>query len=165
MGLYIQLCDNNNQEIISLNWLRNPFGLCNWAEDNVGVDNALWRVCNNWSYDKAYLCNRPLFKSAVDSYWANIQSKPAFYFYFTDKQYRQFVEPYLMFFPLFIHFEQTDGRIAIPLSQFDRELPPKIHVRRSNSKSLKQQYLDWFAELVRFAELLQNEDYSFYCSN
>lgn len=59
MSLNISLIDKKANIIISeMNWLRNPFGLCDWAEANVGDKikigkKDLWYVCNHWNYKKS----------------------------------------------------------------------------------------------------------------
>lgn len=37
---------------LDMNWLRNSFGLCTFAENNIGDgQNSLWHVCNDHAYD------------------------------------------------------------------------------------------------------------------
>ena len=166
MSIDLHLYDGE-EEIISLNWLRNPFGLCNWAEDNVGDNLRLHYVCNEWTYGKSDQVNRPLFKQVVEEYWARIQKLDAGYFFFDLSSYRQFVEPHIAAFPgkrLFdiwsIDGSKYDqrGRLMIPMGHFDR---PEFDVFKPSLEG----YREWFSELVRFAEKLQNEKHRFYASN
>jgi hypothetical protein len=161
---------NGDEEIISMNWFRNPFGLCQWAEDNVGDDDLLWHVCNDWAGCNAPQVNRKLFQDAVHSYYRRLNQNLDFYFFFNQAQYKQFIKPYLDFFPLTNcgikdSMESNNGCIAIPMHHFDNDMPEKLMIRRRGDIILLEQYRDWFAQLVHFSDLLQNTNYSFHCSN
>ncbi|BDA74393.1 hypothetical protein CAL7716_085590 [Calothrix sp. PCC 7716] len=169
MSLKIALYDGE-QEIISMNWTRNPFGLCRWAEDNFGFDNHLWHVCNEWSYNKAHYIDRALFQQVVHSYYKRLHGHLDFYFYFNNTQFNQFIRNYLDYFPLSSNgivgsVVQPDRRLAIPMHHFDEEMPEMLQIRRRKEITVCQQYRAWFGELMHFADLLQNANYSFYCSN
>ena len=98
MSLEIDLIEKETgNEVMSLNWLRNPFGLQTWAEDNVGMKivqrvrgisgreelfEDLRYVCNHWSYEDSSDIDRGLFKQVVDTYWKEIQKLEVGYFVF-----------------------------------------------------------------------------------
>ena len=161
MSLNISLRDKEtDEEIMSLNWLRNPFGLERWAGDNVGevinvpIRQRLGYVCNNWNYEKSNEIDRQLFKEVVDGYWTALQKREVGYFVFDLPEYRQFVEGDI---GRKLEFEDYGYRkdhteIAIKMECFC-EYP-----------SL-QEYKEWFYQLVLFAEKLQDPNVVFHCSN
>ena len=78
MSLEISLRKKGEEdEIMSLNWLRNPFGLERWAAANTEKENVergrLWYVCNHWNYDKAKKIDTRVFKEIIDKYWGVIR--------------------------------------------------------------------------------------------
>lgn len=177
MSLDIALYDNDDNCIAEMNWLRNPFGLCKWAEDNchyvwnsVPVENErLWYVCNNWAYDKSNEVDRIQFKKVVDRYWYTLQTLETTYYFFDLPSYRQFIEGKLDHLPTkmlaFVETLSIEGskydnqqRLLIPVDLFKS---PIFHLGKVSSEKQKA----WMLELVKFAELLQNESNRFYCSN
>ena len=163
MSLDISLIDEETgEEIISLNWLRNPFGLERWAESNVGEklnvpgNKALWFVCNYWCYDGSDNIDRVRFKEVVDSYWAKVQEIEFGYFIFDLPEYRQFVEGKLKqgldYSEGDFRYQKDNTEIAIRMTCFN------------DVKSLDE-YKGWFQQLVQFAERLQDTNVEFECSN
>lgn len=159
-------------EEIALNWLRNPFGLCNWAEANVQPKTRrnLWYVCNHWAYDKAKRVNKPLFLEVVLAYWDAIQAMDRGYFVFDLPSYRQFIEPFVDYLPSRPHV-MGDGQRWIKDSKYDdhqRLMIPMEHfvspVFHLGDASLDE-YRRWFSRLVDLARLLQEHGAVFYCSN
>ena len=149
--------------IMSLNWLRNPFGLEQWAESNTEIENTeienteherLRYVCNHWNYDKAKEIDKKLFKEVVDKYWAIIREVEVGRFVFDLPEYRQFVEGPIGKKLKYGDYKYRNGHteIAIKMELFKDVL------------SLDG-YKEWFLKLVVFAEKLQEEDIEFYCSN
>lgn len=74
MSLDISLYTNNNEEVASLNWLRNPFGLERWAAANVkGVpfhsngitEPDLYEICNKWTYDESPFITRICMRATL----------------------------------------------------------------------------------------------------
>jgi hypothetical protein len=171
MSLDITLTNRKTgTEVISMNWLRNPFGLCNWAEANVKPNTRvdLWYVCNNWDYDKSDRVDRRLFKCVVGEYWGEIQKLDRGYYAFDLPSYIQFVQPNVDFMPKETLFQvdrikdaiyDKQGRLLIPMEHFNNF--SAFHLTDPSLAYMRQ----WFAELVRFAELLQDKDNEFYCSN
>ena len=172
MSLDLYLC-TDTEEIASMTWLRNPFGLCQWAEDNFGGDGMLAFVCNQWAYDKCEEIDRAMFKRVVDEYWERIKQAPTSYFWFNETQYNQFLRPYESYFVKDIvggirgRLVTIDNRKGIPISYFDKpDLPACLNLKRSSqSSTIKDNYDSWFHELVIFAKKLQNQEYKFYCEN
>lgn len=105
----------------SMNWLRNPFGLCQWAEDNIELPaeveasllerakkhdeqgdypkkaekgSLLWFVCNRWCYERGGDIDRRLFLDVVKAYASGVEKLERGYYFFTFGAYRQFIEPY-----------------------------------------------------------------------
>ena len=163
MSLDISLIDKKtSEEVMSLNWFRNPFGLERWAESNVGEktdmleESRLWYVCNHWCYGESNNIDRKLFKQVVDEYWAKIQEIELGCFVFDLPEYRQFVEGKLKsgldYFEGDFRYQEDNTKIAIRMDYFD------------DVKSLDE-YKEWFQELVLFAERLQDADVEFDCSN
>jgi len=178
MSLDIALYDKaDGEEIIAMNWLRNPFGLCQWAEDNAGDgEQSLWYVCNAWAYDKGKDVDRVGFKRVVDAYWERIQKLERGYYWFDLPAYRDIVErncgwiPYelggsrLGASPAESHYvderyNKKRDKLGIPMEYFTAGV---FHLAGQNTL---EHYKDWFAELVKFAELLQDTALEFYCSN
>lgn len=190
MSLDIDLEDEHGNEVASMNWLRNPFGLERWAEGNVGdkfklynskTDERvnLWYVCNRWNYDKGNEINfgrdkdfnRILFKEVVDTYWEYLSKLKCGYFFFSVPLYQQFLGN--KGFPLLF---DNDGwivgswmknddiaDIAVPMRYFeDNNI---VDLGSIACKDILQGYKDWFLELVNFAVKLQDPDLRFYCSN
>lgn len=170
LNLYLY---TETEEVASLNWLRNPFGLCQWAEDNFGGEGMLYMVCNQWAYDNGANIDRTLFKSVVDNYWHQISESTTSYFWFNETQYNRFIKPHEKYFPggilgRIIGSQVTpDNRVGIPLSYFDKELPEPLSLKRRHQQdsTMKEIYVNWFKELVDFADKLQNTLYTFYCEN
>jgi signal peptidase I len=166
MSLEISLRDKETDEVVmSLNWLRNPFGLEQWAELNVGEtgnsqkEERLWYVCNNWNYDRSKEIDKQLFKNVVDSYWVVLKNLGVGYFVFTLPEYRQFVEG-LMGRNLEMkdyHYQKNHTEIAINMECFKND--PSL-----DTPSLEK-YKEWFHRLVVFAEKLQEPCMEFHCSN
>jgi hypothetical protein len=169
MSLDISITHKKSGDSMDMNWLRNPFGLCNWAEANVHpkTKKDLWYVINHWNYEKSRRINRKLFKEVVDAYWAEIQKLEKGYFYFDLGSYMSFVQPHLSELPVERLFDQDrikggvfadDGRYGIPMEYFNK---PAFHL----SDATLDRYKEWFSQLVEFAQMLQDKDYRFYCSN
>lgn len=164
----------DTEEIASMSWLRNPFGLCQWAEDNFGGDGMLAFVCNQWAYDKCEEIDRAMFKRVVDEYWERIKQAPISYFWFNESQYNQFLKPHESYFIQDVlggiagRLQTIDNRKGIPISYFDKPDPPPsldLKRKRNQSSTIKENYETWFHELVVFADKLQNQEYKFYCEN
>lgn len=201
MSLDIYLFDKDNTdiedapEIMWMNWLRNPFGLCNWAQDNVShvlgtefdksfylgdfphlkdlesgkTESNLHYVINHWNYDKSDEVDRKLFKDVVDEYWKIIEKFERGYFFFDLSSYVQFVEPNKSSFPL--RDSPFDNRTYIESIFYDKRIRMAIPMEYFKPACFNlgecglEDYKKWFKKLVEFAELLQNPQYKFYCSN
>lgn len=171
MSLNISLIGKETkEEVMSLNWLRNPFGLERWAESNVGdivdivvgtymelhEEQTLHYVCNHWCYDESDNIDRGQFKWIVDKYWDKIQELEVGYFVFDLPEYRQFVEGKLKreldHSVGDFEYRKDNTEIAIKMELFE------------GTKSFDE-YKQWFQQLVLFAERLQDADVEFDCSN
>ena len=167
---------------VEMNWLRNPFGLRDWAEDNYRIATGagereidLYHVINHWNYDRAEQVDRPLFKRVVDEYGAVLSGLDRGYFVFDLSGYIQFVEPHLSLINreyIIPSAPEIGTRIAgskyVGKGACSRLAIPQEHFapRAFNlGRCTLDRYKEWFGELVRFAELLQDERYRFYCSN
>jgi len=167
--------DKDGNEVSEINWLRNPYGLCNWAEDNIDDPDTeslgtLYYVCNYWAYDGEAYIDRQLFRAVVLKYFYAIRRLKEGYFFFNLPEYRQFIEGKLEFMktedsplglPRRIVGSRYDhrGRLAIPMQQF---ADPVFDLGGLHTLD---HYKTWSKELVDFAELLQDPNNEFYCSN
>lgn len=173
MGLDIYLYDADDKEVMSMNWLRNPFGLCRWAEDNIELDclpsdTTLWYVCNHWSYSNGNNIDRKLFLDVVKAYKEAIDKLTTSYFYFNVSSYQQFVEPLRLAEPYQVGGHVVshrvpnaifkEGMIGIPVDQYG-------HRFNLGSCCTTKAYKKWFNKLHEFAKLLQDDSLRFYCSN
>jgi hypothetical protein len=159
-------------EEIDMNWLRNPFGLCNWAEANVQpkTRRSLWYVCNHWAYKKSGRVNKPLFLEVVLAYQDAIMALLRGYFVFDLPSYRSFIEPFMDYLPTQPHVMGDERRwikdskyddhqrLMIPMEYFTHEV---FHLARPSLAA----YQEWFGRLVDLARLLQQPGAKFYCSN
>ena len=175
MGLDMEL-RYDGELIAEINWLRNPFGLINWATDNV-MDNmtdvarpektkyTLYEVCNNWTYDNSKNVDREEFLKTVLAYGKSVEAMSEGYFFFDLTGYRNFVQPNLdrmttknVFGMTVIDGEKysIDRRLKVPMSQFQNI--------KGYSNTTLDDHKKWYRKLVDFAELLQKPSVEFYCS-
>lgn len=156
------------ERIAEINWLRNPFGLINWVQDNLKPEKTkytLYEVCNNWAYENGKNIEKEEFLKTVLSYREKIQSMTEGYFFFDLVGYRTFVEPNIgkmkmakdIFGQNCIAGEKyaDDMRLMVPMEQF-KDIP-------TYGMGLDD-YKKWYEKLVTFARLLQIPDVEFYCS-
>lgn len=155
---------------LSTNWLRNPYGLCRWAEDNVGEayhfhDRPLWYVCNNWSYGDVDDLPRDRFHRVVTDYHDRIRGLDEGYFHFGLSSFIQFVAPNFGRLPT-DGFGRIEGAerleggdtIAIPMEHFGA---PGFNVSARRADTMLGHYQAWFGELVEIAERVRDgEDVS-----
>lgn len=151
MSLDIHLsCKSCGNEIKSMNWLRNPFGLIYWIKDNTGID--LWHVINEHSYRNSHKVDREEFLklaeaayeavSRLDKAHFKVQAKDAGYFGLSlDLADR--VEDGYAFFPLCDSVCQAAGLGHASLDSYKK----------------------WTEELLDFAKALQSDSVEYYCSN
>ena len=171
-------------EVARLEWLRNPFSLAGWIEDNTRriTPMSLSRYLGMFSYRNSDHVSRPTFKYYVDLYAQQVRELTVGYFCFNLQQYRQFIQPCLEHLPYdnnrFLekriigekyierNVKLANGgesreivAIAIPMEHFTHR---EFHLGGLNTLA---HYQAWTEELVSFAELLQNTDYIFDCEN
>jgi len=183
MSLNISLYDSE-QGLMSMNWNRNPFGLCTWAETNYNYrtesvlpdDQNLWYVVNHWNYDKSKDVDRQLFLEVVLRYALVLAELEQGYFFFTEAGLKQFIWPCIGVTamldvraanPPYVtvgHKDDKHRMIGIPMGQFADPCFGLSDTHRPNAHTLEH-YKEWFAELIRFAIALQNLTYEFYCRN
>jgi hypothetical protein len=206
MSLDISLYDigrsGEKYEVLSMNWLRNPFGLERWAETNAGVkvsdDQSLYYVCNHWAYDNSidhddpHHDNREFFKEVVDHYGNALHMRhrngETFYFAFTNEN---LINNYVLDTRILPHFPLGEVKDAhfikgavwgpgeggarngaqtlfVPMQHFETPaINNRVHLLHYGStQTLLAQYIDWYNELMKFAEaLVAHPEYEFYCSN
>ena len=100
MSLDIYVTNTRTDEKMDMNWLRNPFGLCSWAENNYTYftereppeDKSLWYVINHWNYDKSVQVDKPLFLEVVKRYGNIIMKLDRGYFWFNEGGFKQFIQ-------------------------------------------------------------------------
>jgi len=169
MSLDLYLRNTDGDELKWINWLRNSFGLGNWAEDSTqGLNAQLHYVCNRWSYDEGEHIDRAEFKRVVMQYWEQIKGLKEGYFYFDLLAYITIIQPKFLHFP--VHdvfgtpringskFTVGKDKLMIPMEHFKA---PVFNLPNCSLEDYKQ----WFLELVEFAVLLQDPTTRFYCSN
>lgn len=172
MSLDIYVTNMRTGEQRSMNWLRNPYGLCNWAEANYDYrterktneesSDSLWYAINHWCYDTSEQVDKALFLAVVKRYGqVLLHDLPQGYFFFNERALDQFVKP---------HFSEVPKGIAVSCEKHKEYGIPMEYfthlstVYRPDEHTLKH-YQEWYAELVAFAELLRDPDSRYYCSN
>jgi len=175
MSLDIALLDKDEEEVLSMNWLRNPFGLASWVKDNAEFlgfkpeeEKSLYYVVNHWNYDKGKDIDRALFLDVVDSYWEVIEPMEKGFFFFNLPSYHQFIEKNVKYMPKPKDYRSTepDGLnytknchvLMIPMENFYHSV---FHL----SDPSLDYYKNWYKKLIHFSDRLQDEQYTFYCSN
>lgn len=174
MGLDLVLTHKKNgEDDYSLNWLRNPFGLCNWVEDNTDLKlkKDLYYVCNRWAYDNAKNLNRKLFQEVVLAYQEPINNLERGYFWFDLPSYIAFIQPNIHSLPMRTStlggqpridaaiYNRNGDKYGIPMEYFGASC---FHM---GGRHTLKHYKEWYGRLVEFAEVMQNRDYRFHCSN
>lgn len=157
---------------LEMNWLRNPFGLCPFAEDNVGDGSmSLWHVCNDNAYDTSNDLDRPRFLDVVTAYREKLQALELGYFHFEFSSYVQFASSYrAMILPWGVRADEPRGYrwdkehkiLGIDVERFIDE--PNFGWSRQTS-SVLQWYKDWFDQLFEIAKLMQEPGSDVYISN
>jgi len=186
MSLDIGVSNARTGESMDMNWLRNPYGLCQWAEDNFAYamerepveEKSLWYVINHWNYDKSEQVDKPLFLEVVKRFGDVIMMLDRAYFWFTEKSFEQFIQPYLSVLPpssskefkqysfegiVRYHLEKIE-HIGIPMQYLGHSCFDLSSKYRPDHHTLDH-YKNWYQELIKFAEMLQDPDAVFYCSN
>ncbi len=183
MSLDISVTNKRTDESMDMNWLRNPFGLCNWAEANFNYatesepayEQSLHYAINHWNYDKADQVDKPFFLEVVKRYGIVLHQLERGYFFFTEKGLEQFVWPCVGITsmieirrgqpPDIVRVGRGEEKeYGLPMEKFG---DPCYHLSdkyRPNAHTLTH-YQDWYRELITFAERLQDPDAVFYCSN
>lgn len=152
---------------LDINWLRNPFGLCTWAEWNVGgkenLDEwALYDVCNQWAYDKVKDFDRDEFHRVVMTYADRVRSLEIGYYVFDVFSYIQFCDGHFFKKTQFgsIMDAKAFGRsnIGIPMEFFESG----FNLGRAGLEGAKE----WFEEFVAIAEaVIKHRDSEIHISN
>lgn len=180
------ICISNDTTVKELNWLRNAFGLIQWAEDNVGNfiniakfteipknERPLYYVCNHWSYNTANQIDRALFKRVVLEYNQFVQLMSQGYFYFNSIEqlhtyWNEFVswnkiwnKKNIQSLDTALYFPNTLGyNIQIPIAVFYSDDDINDHYIHN-----LDEYKQWFKELVELAELMQDPSTNVYITN
>ncbi|MGC2239151.1 MAG: hypothetical protein WA584_23550 [Pyrinomonadaceae bacterium] len=139
------------EDIAEINWLRNPFGLQAVVEANVleKHDPTLWDVCNRWSYAEAKNIDRLLFKETIDWYAERFYALEQIYIFFgSERSLKQFIP--------------TAQSITFPARFTVESIAEECHLGRVGST---YGYKNWMRELQKIAEILQNPETEFYCTN
>ncbi len=136
------------EEVMSMNWLRNPYGLIRWIYDNTGVD--LYHVINDPSYDKSDSVDRDEFLRLATLANAEVQRLDRGYFIFDLKVAQQF------------GVTSDDCDVII-----DNKLYVKMRAPHGDPEKYYtlERYKKWTKELYDFAVLLQDPKISYYCDN
>jgi hypothetical protein len=186
MGLDITVTNTHTGASMDMNWLRNPYGLCTWAENNYTYftereppeEKSLWYVINHWNYDTSEQVDKQLFLDVVGKYGNVITKLDYAYFWFDEAGFKQFITPCLKTwfyadqetFDLSgvegtrrYHFHQREY-IGMPMQYFSSPCFGLSDRYRLHAHTLAH-YQNWYRELITFAEMLQDPDAVFDCSN
>jgi hypothetical protein len=186
MGLHIYVTNTRTKESREMNCLRNPFGLCSWAEQNYAYcmereppeEQSLWYVINHWCYATSEQVDKSLFLEVVKEHGRVLLQLDSAYFWFTESTFTQFIHPCQK---IWFHaddetfmwsgFEGTvryhfAGRehIGMPMHLLGSHCFGLSDFYHPNIHTLAF-YQKWYAELIEFAELLQDPDAVYHCSN
>lgn len=175
MSLSMRLIDNQNESVLDINWLRNPYGLGPWAQrmveyvagtpDPFPEDQTLWWVCNHWAYDQSDKIDRKRFHRVVEAYAGHLLPLKEGYFFFTKSEYQQLILPHDARIPKTLEgikgMVMSHRRMGIPMEVF-KDPVFNLGIRKH---TVLEHYQDWYQRLMRFADLLQDESLEFYCSN
>jgi len=178
MSLDISVYNPETEQTIEMNWLRNPYGLCSWAESNYlyakkrEPKKTLWYVINHWNYAKSPKVNRKLFLAVVMLYGSEIMALEKGYFWFDVGSFMSFVLPHLDMMPTEnfmgqIRIEDNvfhDRQIGIPMDYFANPCFGLSDKYRPTAHMLVR-YQEWYQQLIDFAKMLQEPGTQFYCSN
>jgi hypothetical protein len=152
----------------SLNWLRNPFGLCDFAEDNVGDGkNSLWHVCNDHAYDDVDKIDRAEFLRVVEEYWDRLRGLERGFFHFTFSSYVQFQNDYAGCMRVqrsHEDYEWADDRAVLRLAA-ERFQPASNFSWSSTGECPLDFYKGWFERLLNLARAMQDPNARIYISN
>jgi hypothetical protein len=185
MSLDITVTNTRTGASMDMNWLRNPYGLCTWAENNYTYftereppeEKRLWYVINHWNYDTSEQVDKLLFLNVVKRYGDVIMKIEKGYFWFSESSYVQFINPHRGMLPFSLdknhyavialsvqyHFDKRE-HIGIPMNYLSNPCFGLSDRYRPNAHTLAH-YQNWYRELITFAEMLQDPDAIFYCSN
>lgn len=179
MSLDIYVNNPKTGASMDMNWLRNPYGLCSWAESNYDYQTesqtpeqkSLWWVINHWNYDKSEQVDRKLFLNVVNRYGnVLINDLKQGHFFFTEQELKQFIFPHLTVLSWTkdtlpgVVIKHPVVQLGIPMEFFEHPCFGLSSKYRPNAHTLDR-YQAWFQELMNFAEILRNPDAEFYCSN
>lgn len=172
MGLNLYVTNKRTGTDLEMTWLRNPYGLCPWAQANYRFVTGsepkkdLWYVLNHWNYSKGRHINKPLFLETVQTYAEVIRSLSLGYFWFDVSSFLTFVLPHWSLFP-----RETSLSDRVAGGKFHGQeygIPMDYFGHPSFDLGKKYRLLDyqaWFEQLVQMAEALQEPGASFRCSN
>lgn len=183
MSLDIYVSNEETGESLDMNWLRNPYGLCQWAEDNYNFqteskpddesEQRLWHVINHWNYGKSEQVDKELFYSVVMRYGqVLVNDLKQGYFFFPERTLDQFITPHLAVvtsalekYPCVVVVRYPEDKVyGYPMDIFAHPCFGLSSKYRSHAHTLKR-YQEWFAGLMHFAEVLRKPGSVFYCSN
>lgn len=162
-------------EIASMDWLRNPFGLCTFVEDNVGDRvQSLWHVCNDHAYKVMGELDRRKFRRIVLAYWDRLRNLDKAYFYFDFHAYVQFTSSYSDAMVIAPNRFSTDPQNAFAQGAYtwrsssSDDDPDRLGIRVERFQQYRYEhfswgdtpvldfYKDWFKRLVNIAEVMQD---------
>lgn len=175
MSLDIWIRNEATGQELDMNWLRNPFGLCNWAEDtylyetkqeSVSEEQSLWYVINHWSYGYSEQVDKPLFLEVVQKYGEVIlNAKKGFFWFPLDKfpdNLSYHVKPH---HAMEISNLLGTGDVEYYGKQIGASMEQVAKFVDLGHLNGLEGYKDWYRQLIEFAEVLQHPDSKFYCSN
>ena len=154
MGLDLAVY-KQGQLIANFNTLRNPFGLIEWIQTNLGVEaaNALHEVLNSWAYYKSAKVDRARFYTVIARYKEAVDGLTAGFFRFNVQQYMNCVEHRHIELNR-VKYEDNGDSLLLPM-----ELFTDITLKDLNG------YKAWYGKLMQVAEALLDPTTTFFCEN
>lgn len=148
---------SDDDVLLSLNWHRNPFGLCSFVEDNAGDQiGSLHHICNDHAYDRVKNLDRKKFLRIIKEYGQRLRAVKQAYFFFNFRSYVQFVEKYptAMLLSLSKGFMWHESRIGIRVERF------QSYGRKLGwiDEPVLGWYQQWFKKLAELVAVMQDPD-------
>ena len=136
-------------DIFPLSWPDNPFGLEQWATQNVkyAVRDYSSLTCSLRSTFRLNPIDPQLFKEAVSFYGKIIQELTDAYFWFTTGEMLR----------MGIAYQNTFPRLGIYLG-----IPMKRFKSISSTQYTISKYKSWYQELEKIADILQYPDVTYF---
>lgn len=171
MSLSMNVYNPRTKEYLEISWLRNPYGLCRWAQDNYlfaaetspADECSLDYVCNTWSYKQSAFVDRKRFLDVVRNYARVLLDLDRGFFFFSEEEVKVFLEPHTLDISAITTF-RCNGRLGIDQKHFSNPCF-SLNFISDDTRHTLEHYQQWYVRLISMARMLQNPETEFYCSN